>query len=212
MITLAIDGFNINDEMGIVLEHFDIGIPEPKIHKVSVPGRNGDLDMTRALTGFTHFHNRTINLTLGLTGSETDREEKRSALFQITTNKQVKVEFSHLNGYFLGNITFHSYERNPAKSTIQASVDCYPFKISNEEVSSSIALSSTPRTIHVLYLGMPVPMLIKTTGNAIIEHKGNRYSVAQGEHKLGIVLEVGNNEFTLSGSGTLSYQYRMEEL
>ncbi|NEW62298.1 hypothetical protein GMA11_02705 [Granulicatella sp. zg-ZJ] len=211
MITLFIDDTDLYKQ-GIVLEEFDIGVPEMKVHKVSVPGRNGDLDMSRALTGYTHFSNRTISLVLGMLGSEEERERLRSLLFVHVYNKQVKLTFSHLEGYFIGTMTFHSYERTPAKSTIKATVDCYPFRLIGDEVVSSTTLTSAFQSITIGYAGMPTPLTIVTTGMATIEHKGKRYTVQKGEHQLGILLEMGNNTLRVSGSGTLTTQYIMEVL
>ncbi|NEW66034.1 hypothetical protein H1220_04265 [Carnobacteriaceae bacterium zg-84] len=211
MITLFIDDTDLYKQ-GIILEEFDIGIPEMKVHKVSVPGRNGDLDMSRALTGYTHFSNRTISLVLGMTGSEEERERLRSLLFVHVYNKQVHIRFSHLEGYFVGTMTFHSYERTPAKSTIKATVDCYPFRLIGDEVVSSTTLTSAFQYITIGYAGMPTPLSIVTTGMATIEYKGKRYTVQKGEHQLGILLEMGNNTLRVSGNGTLTTQYIREVL
>ena len=107
MITVQFNESNLYRE-GIVLEEFDIGMPEKKVNKISILGRNGELDMTKALTGYTHFSNRTIQLVLGLTGSEEKREDLRVLLFLSYYDKQIKLRFSHLEGYFLGRVHFHS--------------------------------------------------------------------------------------------------------
>lgn len=212
MIKLFIDDVDLYREAGIVLEEFDIGVPEMKINKVSVPGRNGDLDMSKALTGYTHFHNRTIVLQLGIIGKEYTREAIRTLFFQSLYNKQIKVAFSHLEGYFLGHATINSHERTAAKSTIKVTIDCYPLRYIGEEIISRTILTTSPKTVSVHNMHMPVPVTIETTAQANVEYKGKRYSVQRGQHKLGIILEQGNNMFTVSGSGTLTIKFRMEVL
>lgn len=197
---------------GVVLEEFDIGIPEMKVNKVTVPGRNGDLDMSKALTGYTHFTNRKISLVLGLTGDEEKRENIRMLLFLFSYNKQVKIRFSHLEGYFLGSITFHAYERTPAKSTIKATVDCHPFRFVGDEVSTDTTLSESEQTVNITYFGMPTPLKIITTEDSMIEHNNKIYALQKGEHQLGIMLETGNNTFNVVGSGTISMRYVREVL
>lgn len=62
MITVLFDETDLKLEYSMVLEEFDIGIPEPKLVTVDVPGRDGELDMSRALTGNIMYHNRIIQL------------------------------------------------------------------------------------------------------------------------------------------------------
>lgn len=212
MITVTFNTTNLYTQMGIVLEHFDIGLPEMKVSKVSVPGRHGELDMSKALTGYTHFGNRTLTLTLGLRGSEAEREQQRIRLVQLVMNQSIKVSFSHLTGYFLGTVHFHTYERTPAKSTVQVTVDCYPFRILTSDITVSHGLSSTVKTVRISNDAMPVPLTIVTSSHAVIEHKGKRYAVERREHKLGIVLDTGDNTLKISGSGTLTTKYRKEIL
>lgn len=70
MIQVTLNYQNYYLQHRIVLEYFSIGMPEPKFIKVSVPGRDGDLDMSEALTGYTQYHNREIQLRFGIMGSE----------------------------------------------------------------------------------------------------------------------------------------------
>lgn len=212
MITVTFNTTNLYTDMGIVLENFDIGLPEMKVTKVSIPGRNGDLDMSKALTGYTHFSNRIITLTLGLRGDESEREKQRVRLFNLVMNQSVKVSFSHLTGYFLGTVHFLAYERTPSQSTIQAKVDCYPFRYLNNDITATYSLTSAIRTVYIHNNNMPVPLTITTTDNAIIEHKDKRYAVGRGEHQLGIILDTGDNRLKVSGSGTLTTKYRREVL
>lgn len=212
MITVSFNTINLYTDMGIVLERFDIGLPEMKVTKVSIPGRHGELDMSKALSGYTHFTNRTLTLTLGLRGSEEQHEQQRIRLFQLVYNQPIKVTFSHLEGYFLGVVTLHSYERTPAKSTINVSIDCYPFRYVTSDTIALHMLSSTPKTIRIHNDQMPVALTILTTANAVIEHKGKRYAVERGEHRLGIILDTGENVLKVSGSGTLTTKFRKEIL
>ena len=67
---IIFNGVDFYHQFHAVLEDYDIESPEPKIVKVSVPGRNGDLDMSEALTGTIAYNNRQITVRLGLVGRE----------------------------------------------------------------------------------------------------------------------------------------------
>lgn len=55
---------------GLQLMGVQIGLPAVKTQTVSVPGADGELDLTDALTGEPVFGNRTIKLKLGFSPPE----------------------------------------------------------------------------------------------------------------------------------------------
>lgn len=190
------------------LEYFDIGIPEPKLVTVNVPGRDGELDMSKAVTGYVTYHNRIIHLQFGLVGSDEICENNRSKFFTGFHTKTVQVRFSHLNGYFKGQVIVDKVTREYQHYTVYVRVICEPYRYSNQLLTRTITLSSTAKTEHFSNLMMHTTPTIRTTGNTTIEFENKRYVVGQGEHRLGIVFKPMMNTLKLSGTGqcTISYQ------
>lgn len=208
MIQVTLNYQNYYLQHRIVLEDFSIGMPEPKFIKVSVPGRDGDLDMSEALTGYTQYHNREIQLRFGITGSEAECEIKKQVLVSAVSGKQVYVRFSHLEGYFVGRCKVETITRAHRHHTVQLTIDCQPYRLVESETSLYYSLYASPREITFINSGMPVAPTIRTTGNAIVVYKGNRYNLEAGTHRLGFVIDSGENRLTISGTGSLTLLYR----
>lgn len=102
MIELTVDGVNLYRNHRIVLENFKIGLPEPKLTTIDIPGRNGKLDMSEALTGYISYYNREVELVLGIIGDDATVENKRLTLMTLLAYKVCRLKFSHLQGYFEG--------------------------------------------------------------------------------------------------------------
>lgn len=208
MIQVTLNYQNYYLQHRIVLEDFSIGMPEPKFIKVSVPGRDGDLDMSEALTGYTQYHNREIQLQFGITGSEAECEVKKQVLVSAVSGKRVYVRFSHLEGYFVGRCKVETITRAHRHYTIQLTIDCQPYRLAETETSLYYNLYTSPREISVTNVGMPVSPTIRTTGKATVLYKGHRYTLETGTHRLGFVIDSGENRLTISGTGSLTILYR----
>lgn len=208
MIELTIDDVNLYRTHHIVLENFKIGIPEPQLTTVDVPGRNGKLDMSEALAGHLTYNNRMIELVFGIVGSEEVIEQKRLILLNLINKPQCKIKFSHLRGYFEGRCTVTDTSREHGHYTISMKCDCFPYRYLENEFSQTRTLSSTPTTLSCLCLMMPVVPKIETSANTTIKHKSSTFTVQKGIHTLPILFKQGVNELTVSGSGTLKITYR----
>lgn len=177
MITLTVNETNLYQAHRIVMEHFEIGIPAPQLTTIEVPGRNGKLDMSEALTGYTTYHNREIEIVLGLTGAEQEIETKRLALMNLLSSKNCRLSFSHLSGYFEGRCTVTSISREPSHYTVTIQYDCFPYRYLAQGFHQERMLSHQPVTMSCLCLVMPVVPTIETTGNATIKHKTSTFTV-----------------------------------
>ena len=208
MIELILDGVNLYRTHRIVVESFKIGIPEPQLTTVEVPGRNGKLDMSEALTGHLTYNNRSIEIILGIIGSEEVIEQKRLVLLNLVNKPKCKIKFSHIQGYFEGRCVVVDTSREHGHYTIKLNCDCFPYRYLDNEFSQTRTLNSTPTILSCLCLMMPVVPILETSSSATIKHKTSTFTVQKGIHTLPILFKQGTNELTVSGSGTLKITYR----
>ena len=62
------------NDWSLILHEKIVSPPKPKTNYVSVPGRDGDLDLTEALSDVVNYQDRTASYTFLLTdGSHADR-------------------------------------------------------------------------------------------------------------------------------------------
>ncbi len=208
MIKLFINQTNIHDQYGVVLEDFSIGMPEAKLVKVPIPGRDGDLDMSEALTGFVNYKNREIVVHLGITGSEVQCEEKTNLLLSHIAGRVVRVEFTHLSGYFVGRCVVKENIRNHGHYRLVLLFDCRPYRLEVDETVINVQLADKEKTIECINSLMPAKPVIVTTDSAKVKYGSKTYSFDKGEHVLGVFFTEGVNELKLSGKGEVQIRYR----
>lgn len=128
MIECYLNDVNVST-YGLILEDYAVATPSVQTSKVTIPGRNGELDYSTALTGNVAYSNRTVSVRLGVFGKGQDRDTVYYNLMNTFYGKKVKVVFSNLDGYFEGRVITLSRSTNNIHSVITMSIDCYPFRI-----------------------------------------------------------------------------------
>lgn len=121
------------DDWGIYLAaRPDVTPPEPKTTYVEIPGGDGSLDLTEALTGDVKYQLRTINLTFTVLKDRADWTELYSDILYFLHGQRVKCLFDEDHQYYyLGRFTVNQWESDRAKSkiTITGSVDPYKYNL-----------------------------------------------------------------------------------
>lgn len=208
MISIIVDGINICAKYKVTLESFEIGMPEPKLVKIQIPGRDGELDMSEALSGYINYGNRQVNLSIGITGDDKVSESKKQQVLVAVLGKRIKLQLSHLDGYFLGRCIFSSISREMAHHTLNLTFSCDPYRYFISETVQTITLTSTAKDIIFSNATMPVSPVLETSADATVKFKEKTYNLKKGTHRLGFVFMPGNNVLNVSGIGTLKVRYR----
>lgn len=208
MIEVSFDGINFCKKYQVVLEQFDIGMPEPKIVRVSIPGRDGDLDMSEALTGYLNYGDREITVQIGITGDEKTCEKKKSNVLSFVAGKEGKLTFSHLEGYFLGRCTVKSITREIAHYTLLLSFSCRPYRYAENLVVKSETLGDKAISIDCENTMMPTSPTIEVSENATVSFNGKTYTYTKGEHRPSFIFMNGDNKLSVKGKGVIKIIYR----
>lgn len=207
MKTISMNGTNLYQTDHIILESVDIEMPQAKISKVSIPGRNGDLDMSEALTGYVMYENRTITVQLGIGGK--DAYIKKNNILMNYVGKIVQVSFSHISGYYNGRCTVKSIEiDNALHTTVVLAFDCDPFRYEDAPMNKTVTLNGQSTSISCPNLQMPSQATVTTTSQATIRYGTQQITVSKGEHLLPFSLAPGSNELRVTGTGTFKITYQ----
>lgn len=201
-------------DFGMVQEVKTIGMPEVQSYKVEVPGRNGLVNLTSALTGKVNYKNRPIHLEYFRDGLRYQRANLKNQL-SVYHGQTVEIHDDDLiTHHYIGECSI-SYEDYPAYMRVIIDIDAYPFQIKNSASSQAISLTDTPRIITVPNYGniAVVPTItVPENANAVIVQNDKTYQLSPGDYTIpDLILEPGNNSFTFSGSGTI-YVKRLEEM
>ncbi len=223
------DTLTIGNTPELILTSHSIETPSPNVEKVSVPGRNGDLDLTSTLGDIT-FGNRTV--TLSVTSNGTQRgyfSEDTDILLAYFHGKMVRVIFSdEPTLYFYGRCTVSSYGVKKGLGEWVFSIDCEPYRylVSNDQPSilswNDIEFDNENNDVIadvldvdgegelVLYnTAMPSTPTFTVDSDMTITYDGVEYTLKTGENTVkSIVLRKGDNVIGVKGKGTIKADFK----
>lgn len=203
------------DDLNLILSASEIPPAKPKTTYVTIPGADGSLDLTEA-NGEVKYSDRDLKFTFTFIPDEsTSFEEKRTEVVNLLNGKQCKVTLDRDEEfYFRGRCSVDSYEADRNLHQIVVSVKAHPYKFKQNVTKNTIALTGTPTTHRLANARKSVvPSITCTADNTVVVFKNGTYNLSAGTHKiLDILLIEGNNEVTVSGSGTVTFEYQEGEL
>ena len=204
--------FHTSDDWGLILNAKSIDPPTPKYNKISVDGRDGEINLSRALTGDIKFTNRPVNFTFLLTnGTQVEREEIINEIINIIHGQELEIiEPDDQDHYLKGECTVSNVVNNKAYASFNVSADCEPYRYALDEIHRLVNLSSTETIVTITNSGRKVLVpTLTVSGTAKIVVGSTSVSLASGTYKLtDLQLKSGPNPITVSGSGTITISYR----
>lgn len=227
------NGVYFNDDhtyytWGLMLTNVTIGMPAPKTNLVDIPGADGSLDLTEALTGEIPYENRTLTFEFATTEqfSEATWANLLSTIAYQIHGKRIKINLDEdREWYYMGRCQIDTFETNRLESKITIVCDCDPYKydinspgqpwlwdpfsfvdgiIYNDqhEVNGTLTVEYANRRKRI------TPTFICSVAMTLT-FKGVDYSLKAGEN---IIYDItfGPNEtveLTFTGNGTVSIAY-----
>ena len=206
--------------------------PEVKAEYIEVPGRNGQIDLTEALTGYTVYNNRQIVLELGGRKRSQDWPGFMSNFLNDLHGKSVKVIFDNDSSYYYqGRATVESdYEKGNEIARFTLTINAEPYKYSNQSTTepwlwdpfsfvdgviryyNQLQVDGTAQ-IQVLGSEMPVIPVFTTSAAMQVQFNGKTYDLTAGNNKIyDIVLMNQAYTLTFTGTGTVSINYKAGRL
>lgn len=232
MIGAKIGKYHTYRDWGLYLAGIEISAPEVNTRYINVPGRNGPLDLSEALTGFPTFKSRTITLVFDTQSRNFDLwESKYSEILNACHGQRLPIQLDTDSTFvYEGRITVSS-EKEVLETdtlTISACVDPYklethsslepwlwdPFSFetgivreySDLSVNGSLTLVIPGRAMRV------IPRIIASAAMTV-SFQGKTYSLLAGENRISeICLTAGENTLEFLGEGIVSVDYRGGEL
>ena len=133
------DKHSFND-LDLILNSKEIPLPDPKTYILDVPGADGQLDLSTALTdGYMTYKNRELQFNFTINKPFEEWEKTKSKIAAYLHGKTMKVQVEADEGYYYYGRCWISQQatKNP-KATLTISVDADPYKYD--------VLDSTERT------------------------------------------------------------------
>ena len=206
----------INDEhtlrdFGAAITNSDvIGMPEPNITLLTVPGRNGRLDLSEVLTGDISYGNRELKLVLA---AQTNIERWQATCLHIFNKyhgRSVTVIFDDDPGhYYVGRAAVSDPHRLRNAGQLTITVDAEPFRYETDITEITLSAATTAFDGILPNERMPVSPEVEVPSACTLMHGSDIFTLKAGRQSVpGFVLHEGDNRVSLTGTKKAIFYYR----
>lgn len=194
------------DDWGLILTDVNIGLPTPKRSTISIPGADGELDITGVLTPKIKYKNRPIKLTFQYKSNPEDWGNKSAEIANYLHGQNMHVILDSDPDYYWDAFCVVESTLKNRKATLIVNCDCAPYKLQNIETSKNITGSGTINCINGRKEATPT---VITSATATLQLRGTSATVQSGTHEVPeLILLEGNNMVTVTSTGTTTIKYR----
>ena len=212
-------------DFGMILTSKSIGLPEPKLETVDIPGRDGVLDLTDVIADAVRFKNRKLSFVFTIKGNQELFFKTLDDILNYLHGSKLRVILDDdPQFYYFGRCTVNDFKTNKCIGTIQINVDAEPYKkeidpsgqgwlwdsysfencvLHTSEITvtgtQTFNLVNLKKTVSPTFL-CSAPMTV-TFNNKVIQLYAGKQTVHD------IRLREGDNNLTFDGNGTVTIIY-----
>ena len=216
-------------DWNLILITKTVGFPSPKTETEDIPGADGSLDFSEALTGDIHYENRNLEFEFEMIDPIRNWDNKITEITNYLHGRKFKIILdSDPSFYYYGRVSINDFKSNKTTGTLTIEADVEPYKYDlcsstedwlwdpfNFETGiinelSSIKISGE-KDITIIGRRMKVvPTIeVKNTNDMKVEFEGNSYSLQEGKQRiLNIEIKEGENHLKFIGTGEITIDYR----
>lgn len=188
--------------------------PQPKTVTIDIPGADGSIDLTEALTGRVTYQDIASSLNFIVSN---DKDISWVDLYSEIKNylhgqrAQMILE-DDPNYYYEGRFTVGGWNTGAHYSTITINYVVSPYKFELEQKSIKYTLNNSTQTTSVAASSMPIVPTFEvrnSTDGIRVTFEGVMYTIQNGTTKIPeFVLKNGTNIIRFQGTGTIEMTYR----
>ena len=217
---IYIDGKSVKNEYGLLLASKSISLPEVRTNMIVVPGRDGAIDATDALTGEPTYDTRIISISLFGIKSISGKEWPAavSDFCNAFHGKKVKVYFPEDSAhYYSGRLSVGEINLDGGRQLLPVEIICDPWKYKNAKTTVSRSdLGTAYKQLSLPNECRPVIPTITVAQDTVLLWGDNTININAGDHILpDIRLSAGSNILkakVASGTGSISVTYQEASL
>ena len=189
---------------------------EYRTNYVEVPGRDGDLDLSTALSdGMPKYNNRTLTATFESSeGSRLEREDRINVMINWLDGWEMNITLpdDELH-YITGRVHVAKEYNDNAHCAVTVTAVCSPWRYNINETARTLTAAANATTTTLSNNGRrTVVPLIEITGEEAsvnLVFGGASWVLGAGTYQLpDLILHQGGAELTYSGTGTVIITYR----
>ena len=204
--------YHTADDWDLILNSKKINPPTPKTVSVKIDGRDGELNLSRALTGEMKYGTRNADFTFLVTeGTQSERNDLINEIVNLIHGKELEIiEPDDEDHYLLGECSVSDITNTKGYGSFKVKATCEPYRYSVTEINRVITASSTPVDVILSNTGRKtLTPTITVSGSASLKFGSTNVALDKGTYKLpSLLLKTGTTIVTVSGSGTVTFSYR----
>lgn len=203
-----------------------ISPPSPKLNLLSVPLRDGSIDLTEVLTDEVKYADRKITMEFTMLGTSKSWPERISEIQNYLHGQRLKIVFDDDAAfYYIGRISVNEWisDKVAGKIVIEGSVDPFKYDMQSSavdwewdtfdfnqgiinEMGELIVNGST--TVTLICRKKRMFPTFTASADMKVTFDGETHDLKIGSQKVyGIFLCEGENELTFTGNGTIAIDY-----
>lgn len=198
-------------DLKLLLNSKKIGSPEVKIRKIDIEGADSSLDLTDFF-GEAKFENVTHKFQFSTIVPQAQFLSLFSAIKNAIHGKKMRIILDDDPlFYYVGRCSVSSFTSEKNVGMVSVECDCEPYKYKGAKTVFSKAINGTETIILINSRKRAVPEVVITTESSIrIEYQGvNVWDLGSGSFTLPeLELVEGANEITLTGTGTIRFEWQ----
>lgn len=203
-------------DWGLTLTGWKLSDPEYKSNFVSVPGRDGDLDLSTALTdGQPRYKNRNLTSTFERsTGTREERQRVFDAIVNALDGRRVNIILPDDDMHFITGRLHVAVDYNDlAHGALKITGICEPWRQAAVVKTTTLKASSKVQTTNLTNDGrrLLVPTVVVSGAGASVAltFGTSTWTLAGGTYNLpDMQLQAGDNSLSYSGTGTVQITRR----
>ena len=207
--------YHTADDWNLILNEKIVSPPVPKTNYVSVPGRDGDLDLTEALSGVVNYQDRNASYTFLLTdGTHADRVELISQIIGVLHGQRVQIidTDDYPDYYMIGRLTVTDVSNSNAYGILKIEAVCQPWRYSINQKSKTVTVTASNGTVTVTMSNngyKTVAPTLTVTGSVTLTYGSTSTTLSAGTYILaGLRFTPGVNTVTVAGTGSITISYQ----
>lgn len=221
---IMIGDYKMSD-FGLKLLSIELGTPVVRKTTVTIPGRNGALDLTEAVTGFPLYDNATHKLTFDFRDGTYDEWVSISSDLRGNIHgRRLPVVIGNDSYYYDARVSVDSSKINQQYSQVVITLDADPYKLAQKtslddwewdpfdfetDVIREYKDIPVPGELVVVGDVMPTGCIFEASAAITVTYNGNSYQIPKGRSTVpDILITDGEHTMSFSGSGTVSVEYR----
>ncbi len=223
---VTIGGKHSYNDFGLILSRKEISPPSPQLNTVTVPLRDGSIDLTESLTDDVKYNDRTITMTFSVIDPINTWSGKISAIENHMHGKRMEIIFDDDAAcYYVGRVVVNRWtsQKNIGTLVIEATVEPFKYDILSSAVNWEWDIFDFEEGIinemgELIVDGITEINLIckrkrmfpifKASAAMTVTYKGETYNLVAGNQKIyDIFLCEGENQLFFTGNGTITIDY-----